>query len=905
MTEELPKRLPPAAETIKFILIRSGNQCAFTGCMRSIFNDANQLIGECCHIESALPGGQRFNADQTNEQRRSADNLMFMCHDHHVETDDVMKFPMQVLKKIKYDHEARFNELPITIQPNYVSDVLALFSEIGQDLKNTLELTNQVKSDTEKILSHLTKREAPVDDALLQFPIPINLNFVGRNAELTQFKTALINHNTLSVCGLSGIGKTSFLAEVLKKREGCIWLDCANDDLTTVLVYLADSVQQQFGDKTINQILKSSTPFQATMQAVAQCINLHGAVIVLDNVNDRLEAFVPLITVFNRHFKMAKIILTLNSRLDMAILANNCHQQILSGLNERESLHLLNIDQMLEGQPEVVKAIIDCTQGHPYIIKLISVLCRDTDVHLLFTELKDLPGEEVNDYVKKKIVDGLSDEQQELLFQLAILDIPVRLTGVSYLTSKIGLKVFYSLLDKYLITAKKGPEYLYFVHDLVKNYIKNTPEDFNHKFVIQGVDYLASLAIKSPSESIQLINFCIKLNLLEKAREEARILLSTMLANGYFQLALDVAAQLEEDPKTNDWDYIYYVQGRVFRFIGDHEKALIKYNKGINLAKGEFRDIIEFEIASTLTNYSKEGGGKSMIDAATLIYQRLIASKNQTLSIQSQISLGTIRAENQEYEAAIDLLLPTLKIAEALENPQNTIPAALQIIGNCYSKMEKYDDAIIYYKDALLHYGQLTLTFGMNIFDGLYYNYQNLAWTYSKAKYYSLAAETFELAAELAESHSFLQKQEQSLFDQGYNLLVDRQFESALTILLSHYDLIVKNNLMSEIDMKLTHGALVMALWYGGKPTGAIEVMGLLIQECNEEGFAPKIMIMEEKDLRPEVNIMEFFQQNVYFLILGNNKTFKDLQVLIEDVIIRMPHLATSLNTFRPLRSPE
>jgi len=47
------KRLTPASETIKKLLLRSGNECAFPGCLEVLFNDDNKLIGECCHIEAA------------------------------------------------------------------------------------------------------------------------------------------------------------------------------------------------------------------------------------------------------------------------------------------------------------------------------------------------------------------------------------------------------------------------------------------------------------------------------------------------------------------------------------------------------------------------------------------------------------------------------------------------------------------------------------------------------------------------------------------------------------------------------------------------------------------------------------------------------------------------------------
>lgn len=73
------------------------------------------FIGQLCHIEAAEPGGERFNANMTNEQRRSAPNLMLMCYPHHQETNNVALFPVGRLKEMKSNHERRFAQPNKTI----------------------------------------------------------------------------------------------------------------------------------------------------------------------------------------------------------------------------------------------------------------------------------------------------------------------------------------------------------------------------------------------------------------------------------------------------------------------------------------------------------------------------------------------------------------------------------------------------------------------------------------------------------------------------------------------------------------------------------------------------------------------------------------------------------------------
>jgi hypothetical protein len=103
-------RKAPRADTLKRLYALSGNECAFPGCIHPIFNDSGLYIAELCHIEAANANGERYNTRQTDHHRNSADNLLFLCHRHHKETDDVIEYTVERLKQIKIDHENRFSE---------------------------------------------------------------------------------------------------------------------------------------------------------------------------------------------------------------------------------------------------------------------------------------------------------------------------------------------------------------------------------------------------------------------------------------------------------------------------------------------------------------------------------------------------------------------------------------------------------------------------------------------------------------------------------------------------------------------------------------------------------------------------------------------------------------------------
>ena len=96
--------------TLRLLYAISGNKCAFPNCDHSIFNDEGLYIAQLCHIKGANIGGQRYDNNQSDEERRSYDNLLFMCHRHHKETDNEDRYDVEKLIEIKVNHEANFLE---------------------------------------------------------------------------------------------------------------------------------------------------------------------------------------------------------------------------------------------------------------------------------------------------------------------------------------------------------------------------------------------------------------------------------------------------------------------------------------------------------------------------------------------------------------------------------------------------------------------------------------------------------------------------------------------------------------------------------------------------------------------------------------------------------------------------
>ena len=120
---EKVKRLNPTWETRRQLFLLSMNKCAFPNCTHNIVDQYGHFIGEICHIEAANEDGERFNPNQSNEDRRHISNLVLMCPTHHRVTNNVDIYDVAKMIEIKASHEVKaFNDTAIASLSNTFAD---------------------------------------------------------------------------------------------------------------------------------------------------------------------------------------------------------------------------------------------------------------------------------------------------------------------------------------------------------------------------------------------------------------------------------------------------------------------------------------------------------------------------------------------------------------------------------------------------------------------------------------------------------------------------------------------------------------------------------------------------------------------------------------------------------------
>ena len=199
--------------TKRFLALRAGYVCSFRGCNQFTVGPSDESptaftnVGDAAHICAAAPGGRRYVAEMTSEQRRDISNGIWLCamHARLVDRDQTV-YTIEELRAMKSQHEAACAARVRLNAREHLSatDLLA----IGPEIVCTSELL-QIKQKTWSLrLSHFVVGE---------------LNKVV--ALVDRFDQISMSDKYLCLNSL-GEGRLLSAAPVLRKVEGDLIIDC-------------------------------------------------------------------------------------------------------------------------------------------------------------------------------------------------------------------------------------------------------------------------------------------------------------------------------------------------------------------------------------------------------------------------------------------------------------------------------------------------------------------------------------------------------------------------------------------------------------------------------------------------------------------------------------------------------
>ena len=151
-----------------------------------MINQKNQFIGQVCHIKAARLGGERYDIHQSDEDRRGYENLILLCCEHHIETNDELEFTPEKMKAMKLEHEKNF------LKNDYKINETALY-KIAEEMEQFWEKVEKSKSENHvdpdmALSSYFGKSFAEVVNDTYQ-----RLEFLGELTRLVRETNILCN----------------------------------------------------------------------------------------------------------------------------------------------------------------------------------------------------------------------------------------------------------------------------------------------------------------------------------------------------------------------------------------------------------------------------------------------------------------------------------------------------------------------------------------------------------------------------------------------------------------------------------------------------------------------------------------------------------------------------------------
>ena len=137
-------RLPVKIKTLKHLFALTGNQCAFPGCKHALFDD-NVFVAQVCHIHAANPNWPRFKESRSDEENRHFSNLVVLCYKHHIIVDNPeAPYSVKELEKIKLDHELKYKNSPVLLNPAKVENIQRQIETFWADILDVVDRVNEV-----------------------------------------------------------------------------------------------------------------------------------------------------------------------------------------------------------------------------------------------------------------------------------------------------------------------------------------------------------------------------------------------------------------------------------------------------------------------------------------------------------------------------------------------------------------------------------------------------------------------------------------------------------------------------------------------------------------------------------------------------------------------------------------
>jgi hypothetical protein len=193
-----------------------GGTCYWPGCHEPVVRsvDGEYVIAlQICHIYGLKPKSARYDPTMDDEERNAFENLIFLCHPHHVVVDRTQadRFPVDVLEEWKRQREsgqqATLRGLRNVTEAGLQNLIGDVFSQQNQRVENVLARLERSDAEAAAVMAELRDeiRMLRSSGPLVDLDAAHMLDSAARKLVGLEDKASLLNRATTGLRGLEDV----------------------------------------------------------------------------------------------------------------------------------------------------------------------------------------------------------------------------------------------------------------------------------------------------------------------------------------------------------------------------------------------------------------------------------------------------------------------------------------------------------------------------------------------------------------------------------------------------------------------------------------------------------------------------------------------------------------------------
>ena len=520
-----------------------------------------------------------------------------------------------------------------------------------------------------------TSRNGRYEIPIPESKIPKVENFFGREDEIKLLSSP--EKRVIVIYGIAGIGKTSLAARVF---WDAFWYQVSELDSFDYFIWQIGLFLNSAGYSTLLEYLRGGGREERDiLELVLDGIESTGMKLVVDDLHKCTDE------------KILRLLAFIAGRMEHGLLVILSREKPRLGIVDATYIRLKGLD--LKSAYSLIKSrgvkidladfvdIYQLTMGHPLALNLFAEA---------YIEKNEIRPEKFFDFLFWEVYQALNRDERLMLQLLGLFDEPVEYGAIKHVyPKKNAFVVLYSLLNKGLV-EKRGE--LYFLHDLLRNIVKETPEVDEREYCSRYIDYL--IEKKNIKDFLRALRYAVRLKDRDKFREliELRLRRFKRIIQDFPDAYMKVLLQLENDP------YVRKELGHIYFQRGFFEKAIRLWLD----VEDKLEGIHRADVVSSLADVYME---LENFEEAEKYLRELekIADESEDLEIKLwyHVELTKFKYYMDDPEGALESAFKELEIIRRMEPYPELESLILLHIGDIYLGMEKPEESLKYYHHAL------------------------------------------------------------------------------------------------------------------------------------------------------------------------------------------------------------